>query len=79
MRVIKISSLLLFLWTSSFTQQYYFQEISMADGLANDKVYTILEDTDHYIWMGTGYGVSVYDGIQIQNYSSKDGLANGGV
>ena len=67
------------MWTSSFTQQYYFQEISIADGLANDKVYTILEDSNHFIWMGTGYGVSFYDGSQIQNYTSNDGLAVGGV
>ncbi|RLD27692.1 MAG: hypothetical protein DRI54_00675 [Bacteroidetes bacterium] len=79
MRVYKLTSLLFLLWTSAFSQQYYFQEISMADGLANDKVYTIFEDTDHFIWMGTGYGVSVFDGTQIQNYSSNDGLAIGGV
>lgn len=77
--VLKLTSLLLLMWSSAFTQQYYFQKVSVAEGLSNEKIYTVFEDSDHFIWMGNGFGVSVYDGKQIVNYTSKDGLAIGGV
>ena len=66
-------------WADVYSQQYYFQEISISEGLANKKIYTVFEDVDHFIWMGNSFGVSVFDGSQIINYSPKDGLAKGGV
>ncbi len=53
------------------------------DGLANNTVFSILEDSDGNLWFGTdGGGVSRYDsreearGHAIINFTTKDGLLN---
>lgn len=68
-----------FLTLTLKAQTFYFQEVSVAEGLSSEKVYTLFEDQDHFIWLGTKFGVSKYDGLKVVNYSVADGLANGGV
>jgi len=42
-----------------------FQRFLMADGLNSNEVYTLLEDKDGKIWIGTGNGLCLYDGQKI--------------
>jgi ligand-binding sensor domain-containing protein/serine phosphatase RsbU (regulator of sigma subunit) len=63
----------------TFTQTYYFDNYSVIEGLAQSKVYTIIQDNNDYIWMGTEAGVSKFDGINFINYTIENGLAEGGV
>ncbi len=47
---------------------------STANGLANDKVFSITEAPDGRIWVGTNAGVSVIDGGKITSFTTDDGL-----
>lgn len=60
-------------------QTYYFDTYSVKEGLAQSKVYSIVQDSDGYIWLGTKSGVSKFDGNTFINYTSDNGLAESGV
>lgn len=47
------------------------------DGLAHNRVLSICEDREGYLWFGTWYaGASRYDGRTWRTFSSKDGLSS---
>ena len=56
------------------SQQYNFHEFS--DGLAQPYVYSIVQDNKGYLWIGTGNGLSRFDGINFKNFTTKDSLAD---
>ncbi len=61
----------------SNSQQYNLRNYSVTEGLAQSQVFSMVEDANGFIWMGTrGGGISRFDGLQFKNYSSKDGLLN---
>jgi ligand-binding sensor domain-containing protein/serine phosphatase RsbU (regulator of sigma subunit) len=60
-------------------QKYYFEQYSSKEGLNASKVYTIIQDANDFIWLGTGSGVSRFDGLKFENFSTSDSLAPGGV
>ncbi len=50
------------------------------EGLANNTVWSILEDKSGNLWFGTyGGGVSKYDGKSFTTFTDKEGLANNSV
>jgi len=59
-------------------QQYNFQYYSVKEGLPQSQVYSILEDRNGYLWMGTdGGGLSRFDGENFETFSViKSGLIN---
>ncbi len=46
------------------------------DGLPNDSVQSLLEDSEHRLWIGTQGGLSVYDGQRFRNYGPREGLSS---
>ena len=60
-------------------QTYFFDLYSVQQGLAQSKVYDIIQDSNDYIWLGTDGGVSRFDGVVFENFTSEDGLAVNGV
>lgn len=60
-------------------QDFFFQNYSTSQGLAGSKVYCIEEDSQHFIWLGTEYGVSRFDGSSFISYTTEEGLSEGGV
>ena len=75
---------LLLLWLIVFPlplagQNYYFEQYGSKDGLSASKVYTILQDANDFIWLGTGSGVTRFDGLRFENFSTSDSLSPGGV
>jgi len=60
-------------------QNYFFDNYSIKQGLSEQKVYTLLQDSKDYIWLGTGNGLSRFDGKKFENFTSYDNLASGGV
>jgi len=52
------------------------QRLTSADGLAEDKVYAILEDPQGVLWFGTDRGVSRYDGTA---WRTETGAGEGAV
>ncbi|OFX21574.1 MAG: hypothetical protein A2041_01310 [Bacteroidetes bacterium GWA2_31_9b] len=68
------------LFTSSVKgQTYYFDYYSVKEGLAQSKVYSVIQENQGYLWIGTESGVSKFDGVTFINYTTEDGLAEGGV
>ncbi len=59
-----------------FAQKYNFRNYTTQDGLANNLVIDLLQDKSGKIWIGTGDGVSCYDGAKFKNYTTDDGLIN---
>lgn len=69
----------LFCSLSAQAQTFFFDNYSVEDNLANSRVYCILQDKQHLVWLGTPNGVSIFDGSSFKNKTSKDGLAEKGV
>src|SRR5210317_2217559 len=53
--------------------------LSMADGLAGNIVYSIAQDDSGAYWFGTNRGISRYDGQTFTNYDSTAGLPGNNV
>ena len=60
-------------------QNFYFDQFSVSDGLAQSTVYKMIQDRHHMYWFGTRAGVAKFDGTSFINYSASDGLAENGV
>ncbi len=73
-----ISILILFSFCrSALSQQYNFHNYSVKDGLAQSQVYSLLQDSRGYLWMGTfGGGLSRYDGVKFRSFTVRDSLVN---
>lgn len=57
------------------SQQYYFRKYSVEEGLPNSSVYSFMQDSRGYIWMGTGGGgVSMFDGSRFVTFTTENGL-----
>jgi ligand-binding sensor domain-containing protein/serine phosphatase RsbU (regulator of sigma subunit) len=69
---------LLSIYSLSSAQTYYFDNYSVREGLES-KVYSIIQDNNDYIWLGTPGGVSKFDGINFINYTAEYNLSVGGV
>ena len=49
---------------------------TVEDGLASDQVFTMYEDQQGAKWIGTNYGLSIYDGTDFKNIRVEDGLVH---
>ncbi|MEA1886293.1 MAG: two-component regulator propeller domain-containing protein [Bacteroidota bacterium] len=88
----KNSIILLFLSLNSFlslSQTYQFNNYSVNEGLPGRFIYTINQDNDGFIWLGTDKGLCFYDGFEyhmsyvsdtletnfpISSYEAQDGI-----
>ena len=61
------------------SQKYFFDNYSIKQGLSEQKVYKLLQDSKDFIWLGTANGLSRFDGKKFENFTSRDNLASGGV
>jgi ligand-binding sensor domain-containing protein len=69
--------LILILSPYTYSQQYNFHNYSVKDGVAQSQVYSLLQDSRGYLWMGTrGGGITRFDGTEFKTYTVKDGLIN---
>ena len=59
----------------AFSQEYNFRNFTSSDGLAQSYVYSIMQDERGYLWVGTGEGLSRYNGFIFENYTTSDSLA----
>ncbi|HMT68357.1 MAG TPA: hypothetical protein PKE28_12235, partial [Bacteroidales bacterium] len=44
-------------------QTFYFEQYGSKEGLSASKVYTIIQDANEFIWLGTGSGLTRFDGL----------------
>ncbi len=60
----------------SQAQIYDFKTYTVREGLLSDDVTALCQDSYGYLWVGSGDGISVYDGETFKKYSILDGLAS---
>ncbi len=60
----------------AFPQDYNFRNFNTEDGLAQSYVYSIIQDIRGYLWIGTGNGLSRYNGFVFEDYTTSDSLAD---
>ena len=68
--------LLIFFFTVRVkSQQLFYKKLGLEEGLPSSSVYSIYQDKNGFIWLGTeGGGLSKYSGSQLITYSGKDKL-----
>lgn len=69
----------LFLSASVFSKapELRFQNLTIADGLSNNTVRCIMQDSRGFIWFGTPNGLNKYDGYRFTVYSNESSEPNG--
>ena len=74
-----LSAFLLFLGLSLSAQEPTTINFTTEDGLLSNEVYSLMEDKDGFIWIGTDKGASRFDSYQMLNITTSDGLADSDV
>lgn len=49
-------------------QPFYFQHYQVEDGLANNTVFSIFQDSRGFLWMGTKEGLNRFDGVTFKDF-----------
>lgn len=52
---------------------YYFKRLQVEDGLSQNTVYAILQDSQGYLWFGTQDGLNRYDGRNFKVFKRNNG------
>ena len=61
---------------NAFPQSYNFRNFNTEDGLTQSYVYSILQDVQGYLWVGTDNGLFRYNGFEFENYPTGNSLAD---
>jgi ligand-binding sensor domain-containing protein/serine phosphatase RsbU (regulator of sigma subunit) len=62
-------------FTVATAQFNNFKKWSVKNGLIQSDIYDITQDSRGYLWVASGGGVSVFDGVKFKHYTKKNGLA----
>lgn len=62
-------------FSSVDAQTLNLNQFGIEEGLPQSSIYTMLQDKDGNIWVGTMSGLSKYNGLNFENFNKKDGLA----
>ncbi|MBK8874574.1 MAG: hypothetical protein IPN13_11870 [Bacteroidetes bacterium] len=57
-------------------QQFNYIQYTKEQGLAGNIAYSITQDHQGFVWIGTENGVSRYDGHSFTNFTTEDGLTD---
>jgi ligand-binding sensor domain-containing protein/serine phosphatase RsbU (regulator of sigma subunit) len=77
LKIIHFSTIVcLFLFSEvSSGQAYRFRNYRAENGLPSEVIYTLSQDTDGYLWVGTTEGLSRFDGFKFYKVQFPDSLA----
>jgi ligand-binding sensor domain-containing protein/serine phosphatase RsbU (regulator of sigma subunit) len=65
-----------FIFLYSISQQNNFKIYTIDDGLPQSQIFSMLQDSRGYLWIGTnGGGLSRFDGTNFVTFAKKDGLS----
>lgn len=70
------SLILLFLVLFCNSQQYRLLHYNASNNFAEAYVYSIVQDENGYLWMGTSTGVYKYNGFSFEQFTQSDSLAS---
>ena len=73
-------SILLLCWLCvsnawSQVRKYSYQQLTEEQGLAQNFAYGLSQDERGFLWIGTGIGLSRYDGYEMKNFTVHDSLS----
>ncbi|MGB5531210.1 MAG: two-component regulator propeller domain-containing protein [Ignavibacteriaceae bacterium] len=54
----------------SQTEEYIFKQLTDADGLSQSTIFTMIQDKDGYLWLGTVDGLNRYDGYEFRIFEN---------
>ncbi|MCU0341974.1 MAG: histidine kinase, partial [Spirosomaceae bacterium] len=60
-------------------QTYPIEKFTTREGLVQNQVLCLHKDSRGYVWCGTWYGLSKFNGETFENYTKKEGFWNGAV
>jgi len=63
-----IFTLFSFITIFPVSDEYSFKELTEADGLSQSTIFTMLQDSEGFIWFGTVDGLNRYDGYEFRVY-----------
>ena len=75
-KTILISTLIFFQFISALAQQPIFKTYTVSDGLVNNSVRRIFQDSKGFLWIATWEGLSKYDGNRFTNFTESNGLSH---
>lgn len=58
----------------AYNDEYYYRTLDIDKGLSYSNVTSILADNRGVLWIGTGFGLNLYDGHDIKTYFRKNEL-----
>lgn len=65
-----------FSFTNLFSQSLHFQNLTVKDGLSNNKINAILQDKIGFIWLGTEDGLNRFDGYSFKIFRNNPSDSN---
>lgn len=72
----RLSFLFLFIFCYGYSQtEYSIKTLTENDSLSQNHIYTLIQDSRSFLWIGTGQGLSRYNGKVIANFNTSHGLA----
>jgi ligand-binding sensor domain-containing protein len=78
LRILKCFIPCLFFYNYSFAQlgdgEYIYKQYNKLNGLSADEIYDIVQDSSHFIWIGTNTGLFRFDGKKFTQFTTVDGL-----
>ncbi|MBI3193134.1 MAG: hypothetical protein HYZ34_01555, partial [Ignavibacteriae bacterium] len=74
MNIILFSALVVLLFQTGTAQVLPFRQYTIKDGLIDNSVLTLYQDSKGFLWIGTSEGISIFDGVSFTNYAFGDGL-----
>jgi ligand-binding sensor domain-containing protein/serine phosphatase RsbU (regulator of sigma subunit) len=76
-RFFSILTFFILLQAELFSQQYFFKNYSVEEGLPQSSVYCMMQDSRGFMWLGTdGAGVTRFDGQIFETFNETSGLSD---
>src|SRR5205814_8758271 len=73
---IGIWSLLHVFAIKGIAQQTIFKTYTVSDGLVNNAIRKVFQDSKGFLWISTWEGLSKYDGNRFTNFTERNGLSH---
>ena len=67
-----ILSLFLFLQSGFCNKNMIVQDYTTENGLLHNTVFCAIKDADGFMWFGTWYGLTSFDGVKFKSYNNRD-------
>src|SRR6056297_2678220 len=64
------------IFTSLAAQTMPFRSYSIENGLSESVVHSMIQDEKGFVWLGTGFGLNRFDGVEFKKWYEENGLPN---